>query len=144
MFPFWKSASARWAAPVAALGLLASCSSSQTAESNTSAAASDSTAMNRPAGDTTAMATAPQPVKPSGAKPAWGPGLHPEMQAVIEQLTAMSGPTPLNKLAPPEARKAPSATDATMATMKKFNIPTPPATADTMSRSVMPGVKVRI
>jgi acetyl esterase len=144
MFPFWKSASARWAAPVAALGLLASCSSSQTTEANTSSAVSDSTAMNKPAGDTAATATAPQPVKPSGAKPAWGANLHPEMQAVIEQLTAMSGPTPLNKLPVPEARKAPSATDATMATMKKFNIPTPPTTADTMSRSVMPGVKVRI
>jgi acetyl esterase/lipase len=100
--------------------------------------------MNKPAGDTTAMATAPQPVKPSGAKPAWGTNLHPEMQAVIEQLTAMSGPTPMAKLTPAEARKAPSAADAAMATMKKFNIPTPPATADTMSRSVMPGVKVRI
>ncbi len=140
----WKSASLRLLAPVAALGLLASCSSSQTTETNTSAAASDSTALNKPAADTAATAAAPKPVTPAGPKPAWGPGLHPEMQTVIEQLTAMSGPTPMSKLTPQEARKAPSAADAAMATMKKFNIPTPPATADTMSRVLMPGVKVRI
>ncbi len=142
----WKSASARWAAPVAALSLLAACSSSQTTETTSSAAVSDSTAASKPMADSAAAATAsaPLPVKPTGPKPAWGPGIHPEMQAVIEQLTAMSGPTPPSKLTPPEVRKAPSAADAAMATMKKFNIPTPPATADTMSRSVMPGVKVRI
>ncbi|RZL16051.1 MAG: alpha/beta hydrolase [Hymenobacter sp.] len=144
MFQSWTNASVRWAAPVAALALLASCSTSQTAETNTTTAASDSTAMTRPASDTAAMATAPMPVKPSKPKPAWGPGLHPEMQAVIEQLTAMSGPTPPSQQTPSEVRKAPSAADAAMATMKKFNIPTPPVTADTMSRSVMPGVKVRI
>jgi acetyl esterase len=139
----WKSASARWAAPIAALGLLASCSSNQTTETTT-AAANDSTATAaRPAPDSSAAGKA-MAVKPSGPKPAWGAGLHPEMQAIIEQLTAMSGPTPMAKLTPAEARKAPSATDATMATMQKFNVPPPPVTADTMSREVMPGVKVRI
>ncbi|GAA4504738.1 alpha/beta hydrolase [Hymenobacter ginsengisoli] len=139
----WTSTAARWAAPVAALALLASCSS-QTTETTTSTTASDSTARaTKPATDSSAAGRA-MAVKPSGPKPAWGPGLHPEMQAIIEQLTAMSGPTPMAKLTPAEARKAPSATDATMATMQKFNIPTPPVTADTMSREVMPGVKVRI
>jgi acetyl esterase len=140
----WTSASARWAAPVAALALLAACSSSQTTETTATNAANDSTATaTKPAADSSA-AGQPMAVKPSGPKPAWGSGLHPEMQAVIEQLTAMSGPTPMAKLTPAEARKAPSATDATMATMQKFNIPTPPVTSDTMSREVMPGVKVRI
>jgi acetyl esterase len=140
----WTSASARWAAPVAALTLLAACSSSQTTETTATNAANDSTATaTKPAADSSA-AGQPMAVKPSGQKPAWGPGLHPEMQTVIEQLTAMSGPTPMAKLTPAEARKAPSATDATMAVMQKFNIPTPPATADTMSRVIMPGVKVRI
>ncbi|MDO7887117.1 alpha/beta hydrolase [Hymenobacter cheonanensis] len=140
----WTNAAARWAAPAAALALLASCSSSQTTETTTSAAANDSTATaTKPAADSSAAGRA-MAVKPSGAKPAWGPDLHPEMQTVIEQLTAMSGPTPMAKMTPQEARKAPSATDATMAVMQKFNIPTPPATADTMSRVLMPGVKVRI
>jgi acetyl esterase/lipase len=103
--------------------------------------------MARPDSAAAMASTAPMPVKPSGPLPAWGPGLHPEMAAVIEQLVALSGgPTakPMTALTPAEARKAPSAADAAMATMKKFNIPTPPATADTMSRTVAPGVKVRI
>jgi acetyl esterase len=140
----WTNASARWAAPVAALALLASCSSSQTSESATATSASDSTSMAaKPAADSSAAGKA-MAVKPSGPAPAWGTGLHPEMQTVIEQLTAMSGPTPMSKLTPAQARKAPSATDATMAVMQKFNVPTPPVTADTMSRVLMPGVKVRI
>jgi acetyl esterase len=147
MFQFWKSASARWAAPVAALGLLASCSSSQTTETTTSAATSDSTATaSKPATDSVATSQA-KPVAPSKPKPTWAPGIHPEMQAVIEALDSLSGgPTakPMAKMTPQEARKAPSAADAAMATMKKFNIPTPPATADTMSRTVAPGVKVRV
>lgn len=137
----WTSASARWVAPVAALALLAACSSSQTTESTSATAASDST--TTAAADTSAVGK-PMAVKPSGPAPAWGANLHPEMQTVIEQLTAMSGPTPMSKLTPAEARKAPSATDATMAVMQKFNVPTPPVTADTMSRMLMPGVKVRI
>ncbi|QKG56860.1 alpha/beta hydrolase [Hymenobacter sp. BRD128] len=144
MLSSWKSASARWAAPLAALGLLAACSNSQTTETTTSATARDSTATAaKPATDSSAAGRA-MAVKPSGPKPAWVSGLHPEMQTVIEQLTAMSGPTPLNKLPVPQARKAPSPTDATMAVMQKFNIPTPPVTADTMSREVAPGVKARI
>jgi acetyl esterase len=144
MISSWKNVSARWAAPLAALGLLAACSSNQTSETTTSTTPNDSTATaTKPATDSSA-AGRPMAVKPSGPKPAWGPDLHPEMQAVIDQLTAMSGPTPMAKLTPKEARKAPSATDATMAVMQKFNIPTPPVTADTMSREVAPGVKVRI
>ncbi|MFD1874667.1 alpha/beta hydrolase fold domain-containing protein [Hymenobacter bucti] len=146
MFQSWKSASARWGAPVAALGLLASCSNSQTTTDTASATAkADSTSANAARPDSAATAgTAPQPVAPSKPKPTWAPGIHPEMQAVIEQLEALSGPTPMAKLTPQEARKAPSAADAAMATMKKFNIPTSPATADTMSRTVAPGVKVRV
>jgi acetyl esterase/lipase len=137
----------RWAAPVAALSLLAACSSSQTTTDTASTTAkADSTGMARPDSAAATASTAPQPVKPSGPKPAWAPGIHPEMQAVIEQLEALSGPNakPMAQMTPQEARKAPSAADAAMATMKKFNIPTPPATADTMSRTVAPGVKVRV
>jgi len=140
----WKSTAARLAAPVATLGLLAACGSNQTTETTTATAASDSTAHVAKSADNMATAGQPMAVKPSGAKPAWGPDLHPEMQTVIEQLTAMSGPTPLTKMSAQAARKAPSPADAAMAVMKKFNIPTPPATADTMSREVAPGVKARI
>ena len=140
MLHFFKSA----AAPVAALGLLAACSSSQTTTDTASTTAkADSTGMAQPA----AASTAPKPVTPSKPKPTWAPGIHPEMQAVIELLDSLSGgpsAKPMTQMTPQEARKAPSAADAAMATMKKFNIPTPPATADTMSRTVAPGVKVRI
>ncbi len=122
----WKSTAARLAAPVATLGLLAACGSNQTTETTTATAASDSTAHVAKSADNMATAGQPMAVKPSGAKPAWGPDLHPEMQTVIEQLTAMSGPTPLTKMSAQAARKAPSPADAAMAVMKKFNIPTPP------------------
>ena len=146
MFQSWKSASARWASPVAALGLLAACSSSQptTDTATNTTAKADSTGMAKPDSTSATASAAPTPVTPSKPKLTWAPGIHPEMQAVIEQLEALSGPTPMAKMTPQEARKAPSAADAAMATMKKFNIPTPPATADTMSRTVAPGVKVRV
>jgi acetyl esterase len=140
---------ARWAAPVAALVLLAACSSSQTTTDTATTATADSTVAAgaaRPDSAATAS-TAPKPVTPSKPKPTWAPGIHPEMQAVIEALDSLSGgPTakPMAKMTPQEARKAPSAADAAMATMKKFNIPTSPATVDTMSRTVAPGVKVRV
>jgi acetyl esterase/lipase len=143
-----KSA-ARWATPLAALGLLAACSSSKTENAtSTGSTATDSTATAARPDTARAMANAgPLPVRPSKPKPTWGPGLHPEMQAVIEALDSLSGgPTakPMAQMTPQEARKAPSAADAAMATMKKFRIPTPPATVDTMSREVAPGVKARI
>jgi acetyl esterase/lipase len=143
MLQFFKSA----AAPVAALGLLAACSSSQTTSDTATTATADSTGMAKSDSMSAMASTAPLPVKPSKPKPTWGPGLHPEMQAVIEALDSLSGgPTakPMAQMTPQEARKAPSAADAAMATMKKFHIPTPPATADTMSREVAPGVKARI
>jgi acetyl esterase len=147
MFHSLQSTVARWATPVAALGLLAACSSTQTTTDAATSATTDAVATARPDSASALASTAPRPVKPSKPKPTWGQALHPEMQAVIEALDSLSGgPTakPLAQMTPQEARKAPSAADAAMATMKKFNIPTPPATADTMSRTVAPGVKVRV
>jgi acetyl esterase/lipase len=66
------------------------------------------------------------------------------MQVVIEKLDSLSGPKPMHGLTAQEARKAPSATDATMAAMKAYGIPTPPSPVDTMSKEVAPGVKARI
>ncbi|UOQ73177.1 hypothetical protein [Hymenobacter cellulosilyticus] len=118
---------------------LASCGNSSTSEQTTETTATTEAA----AADTAATAGA-KPVKPAGPAPAWAPNIAPEMQTVIEKLAALQGPTPPETLTPAEVRKAPSATDATMAVMKDFGIPTPPSPLDTMSREVAPGVKARI
>ncbi|TGE13433.1 alpha/beta hydrolase [Hymenobacter elongatus] len=90
------------------------------------------------------MAAGAKPVKPAGPAPEWAPTIGPEMQTVIEKLASLSGPTPPEKLTPAEVRKGPSATDATMAVMKDFSIPTPPSPLDTMTKEVAPGVRARI
>jgi len=141
--------SAAWATSLATLGALAACSGSKTDSAATGTAnATDSAATAARPDTARAMAqTGPLPVRPSKPKPTWGPDLHPEMQAVIEALDSLSGgPTakPMAQMTPQEARKAPSAADAAMATMKKFRIPMPPSTVDTMSREVAPGVRARI
>ena len=82
-------------------------------------------------------------VKPTGAKPAWGPNIKPEMQAVIEQLMSFKN-KPFPEVTAAEARKQPSAADAAMKQMRASNIPTPPMNVDTMSKTLMPGVKARI
>ncbi|UOQ53963.1 alpha/beta hydrolase [Hymenobacter cellulosivorans] len=118
---------------------LASCNTSNTNEqSGATAAATDSVAVD------SAATAGPRPVKPAGPSPAWAPNIGPEMQTVIEKLAALQGPTPPETLTPAEVRKAPSATDATMAVMQDFGIPTPPSPLDTMSKEVAPGVKARI
>ncbi|GAB3830539.1 alpha/beta hydrolase [Hymenobacter jeollabukensis] len=136
------SLAARWAAPVAALGLLAACSNNPNGESAGDAAATTDSATTTMPADT-ASAAAPKPVQPTGAKPAWGPSIKPEMQAVIETLAGLGG-KPIETLTAPEARQQPTPADAVMKLMQQNNIPMPPVTADTMSRVVMPGVKVRI
>ncbi|UOQ78977.1 hypothetical protein MUN84_10895 [Hymenobacter sp. 5516J-16] len=72
-----------------------------------------------------------------------GPTIAPEMQAVIETLASLGG-KPIETLSAQEARQQPTPADAVMKLMRDNNMPTPPVTADTMSRMVMPGVKVRI
>ncbi|UPL48924.1 alpha/beta hydrolase [Hymenobacter sublimis] len=135
--------SLRWVAPVVAASVaLASCNSSQTSESTNAAATATDSMSTAPA--TANPATAgPQPVKPTGPKPAWGPTIAPEMQAVIETLASLGG-KPIETLSAQEARQQPTPADAVMKLMRDNNMPTPPVTADTMSRMVMPGVKVRI
>lgn len=130
-----------WLAPVLLTGLgLAACNTTQTTEGTTATTATDSMAAPMtPAGSGT-MAE----VKPTGPAPAWAPNIGPEMLAVIEQLDSLSGPTPPDKLTPPEVRKAPSFKEALMATMQKYNIPAPYADVDTMSKMVEPGLKVRL
>ena len=133
------------AAPLLASGLLlSSCNSQPTATeadktatvvSEDTMAASDSAAVTAQGGTGTA--------KPTGPKPAWGPNLHPEMQAVIEQLMSFKN-KPLPELTAVQARQQPSPADAAMKQMKASNIPVPPMNCDTMSQTVAPGVQARI
>src|SRR5688572_17113517 len=74
-------------------------------------------------------------IQPKGPKPAWGPTITPQMQAVIETLDSIS-PTPLNTLTPQEARMQPSPADAAMRVMRNFNIPMPAVNVDTMGQEV--------
>ncbi|RPD50462.1 steryl acetyl hydrolase [Hymenobacter sediminis] len=127
--------------PALAAAVLASCNAAQTSESTGATATATDSMATAPA---TSVATAePKPVRPAGAKPAWGPSIAPEMQTVIEALASLN-PKPIETLSAQEARQQPTPTDAVMKVMRDHNIPTPPSSADTMSRQVMPGVKVRI
>ncbi|WBO83958.1 alpha/beta hydrolase [Hymenobacter yonginensis] len=123
---------------LAGLGL-ASCNTTQTTDSATTTASSDSTMM----ATDTAKAAGAMAVQPTGPAPAWATGIKPEMQAVIETLGTMGG-KPIETLTAQEARQQPTPADAVMKLMRDKNIPAPAVTADTMSRMVMPGVKVRI
>lgn len=134
---------------VAGLGLLASCDSKPKATDADSTAvvvpgeankASDSTATTASAPDGAAMAGA---VKPTGPKPAWGPNIAPEMQAVIEQLASFK-PKPLPTLTAQEARKQPGAKEAADKQMRLSKIPMPPLNCDTMGKALAGGVKARI
>lgn len=82
-------------------------------------------------------------VQPTGPKPAWGPNLKPEMQAVIEQLMSFKN-KPLPELTAKEARKQPSPADAAMKQMRASNITPPPMNCDTVTKTLVPGVKARI
>ncbi|RSK50755.1 alpha/beta hydrolase [Hymenobacter rigui] len=132
--------SLRWGAAALLAGTtLAACNTAQTSESDsaTTATTTDSmaTAPAAPAG--------PTPIRPTGPAPAWATGIKPEMQAVIETLVSLGG-KPIETLSAQEARQQPTPADAVMKLMQTNNMPMPPVTADTMSRMVMPGVKVRI
>ncbi|WP_426489658.1 alpha/beta hydrolase [Hymenobacter sp. 102] len=131
----------KWSTPLVLAGLaLASCNTAQTNESASTSTATDTTATATPAPDAPA---GPTPVKPTGPAPAWATGIKPEMQAVIETLVGLGG-KPIETLSAQEARQQPTPADAVMKLMQQNNMPMPPVTADTMSRMVMPGVKVRI
>ena len=80
--------------------------------------------------------------KPTGPKPAWGPDIKPEMQAVIEQFMSFKN-KPLPELTAKEARKQPSAADAAMKQMRLSNITPPPLNCDTVTKTLA-GVKSRL
>jgi len=152
-FPFTRSASFAWlVAPALAGGLfLGGCDSKPAAtETDKTAtvvpgetnAASDSAATKATSADAAGNGTAGS-AKPTGPKPAWGPNIKPEMQAVIEQLMSFKN-KPLPTLTAAQARKQPSPADAAMKQMRASNITPPPMNCDTVSKTLVPGVKARI
>ncbi|MGY2134964.1 alpha/beta hydrolase [Hymenobacter sp. HD11105] len=82
-------------------------------------------------------------VKPKGPKPAWGPNLKPEMQAVMEQLRSFKN-KPLPELTAVQARQQPSPADAALKQLQASNSTRPPLLVDTASQTLLPGVKARM
>lgn len=141
-FLFFRPTHRVWLAATALTGslLLSSCDSKPAATDTDTTA--EATVSDTPATgmDSTGMAGE---VKPTGPKPAWGPNLKPEMQAVIEQFMSFQN-KPLPELTAAQARKQPSAADAAKKQMAVSNITPPPMQVDTMSKVLIPGVKARI
>ena len=149
-FPVPTPTALAWLVAPALAGslLLSGCNSQPTATeadktatvvSEDTNAASDSAATVVNADGTAAAGS----VKPTGPKPAWGPNLKPEMQAVIEQLMSFKN-KPLPELTAAQARKQPSPADAAMKQMRASSITPPPMSCDTATKTLMPGVKARI
>ena len=144
-FSFSRPAAIAWLAAPVLTGslLLAGCNSKPTATETDKTATVVSSNTNAASDSAAVTATAAGAVKPSGPKPAWGPNLKPEMQAVIEQLMSFKN-KPLPELTAAQARKQPSPADAAMKQMRASNIPTPPMNCDTMTKTLMSGVTARI
>ena len=139
------SAAIAWLAVPALAGglLLSSCNSQPTATETDKTATVVSEGTNAASDSAAVTASAAGAVKPTGAKPTWGPNLHPEMQAVIEQLMSFNN-KPLPEVTAVQARQAPSFADALKKQMQASNIPMPAMSFDTMSATVAPGVKARV
>lgn len=138
---------------VASTALLASCDSKPAATTDAGAASTTAAATDNAAASATSTADttggkmaatgATGAVKPTGPKPAWGPNIGPEMQAVIEQLASFN-PKPLPSLTPQQARKQPGPAEAAQKQMRLSKIPMPPMNCDTMGKALGGGVKARI
>jgi acetyl esterase/lipase len=74
-------------------------------------------------------------ITPKGPPPAWAPGIHKEMQAVLEQLDSLNVP-PLETLTPQLARAQKTIFDAADMLATTYGIPGILATADTFSREL--------
>ena len=132
------------AAPALAGGLLlASCNSKPTTTETDKTATVVSAGTNAASDSAAVTANTAGTVKPTGAKPAWGPNLKPEMQAVIEQLMSFKN-KPLTELTAAQARKQPSPADAAMKQMRASNISTPPLNCDTATQTIAPGLRARV
>ncbi|MFP5080003.1 alpha/beta hydrolase fold domain-containing protein [Pedobacter sp. JCM 36344] len=102
--------------------------------SNTTNSA-DTTAMKTDTAMADVSAGKPTDVKPVGPAPEWGPGLKPQMQAVIEKLVSYKD-RPVSDLIAVEARKNHTPADAVMDLMKDNNIPMPVFNVDTVGKEI--------
>jgi len=140
------TAVARLVLPALAGLLLGGCNSQPTAteaDKTATVVPADTNAASDSAATTAPAAGAASAVAPTGPKPAWGPNLTPEMQAVIEQLMSFKN-KPLPALTAAQARKQPSPADAAMKQMRASNIAAPPLNCDTATKTLLPGVQARV
>ena len=140
------TAVARLVLPALAGLLLGGCNSQPTAteaDKTATVVPADTNAASDSAATTAPAAGAASAVAPTGPKPAWGPNLTPEMQAVIEQLMSFKN-KPMPALTAAQARKQPSPADAAMKQMRASNIAAPPLNCDTATKTLLPGVQARV
>ena len=109
---------------------LSACSSNP----KTTGTDSDTTGMTTDTTMTTA-AGKPEDVKPTGPAPEWGPGLKPQMQAVMEKLASYKD-RPIPELTAVQARQNHTPTDAVMDLLKDNNIPMPVFNVDTVGKEI--------
>ncbi|TDQ08596.1 alpha/beta hydrolase [Pedobacter metabolipauper] len=102
---------------------------------STNSSSTDSTTVHTDtlSGDT--LAGGPDQVKPMGPAPEWGPGIKPQMHAVIEKLASYKD-KPIPELTAVEARKNHTPTDAVMGLMKENHIPMPVFNVDTAGKEI--------
>jgi acetyl esterase len=74
-------------------------------------------------------------IRPMGPKPGWGPDIHPEMQAVIEQLESYHD-SAIQTLSAVQARRNHTPADAVMALVIANNIFIPPSLVDTVGKEI--------
>ena len=111
------------------LSLLACSSNPKTTDS------ADTTAMMTDTSMTDTAAGTPDDVKPTGPAPEWGPGLKPQMQAVIEKLASYKD-RPIPELTAVQARQNHTPTDAVKDLMTENNIPMPVFNVDTVGKEI--------
>ncbi|RZK77891.1 MAG: alpha/beta hydrolase [Pedobacter sp.] len=111
------------------LSLLACSSNPKTTDS------ADTTAMMTDTSMTDTAAGTPDDVKPTGPAPEWGPGLKPQMQAVIEKLASYKD-RPISELTAVQARQNHTPTDAVKDLMTENNIPMPVFNVDTVGKEI--------
>jgi len=95
----------------------------------------DTTAMMTDTSMTDTAAGTPDDVKPTGPAPEWGPGLKPQMQAVIEKLASYKD-RPIPELTAVQARQNHTPTDAVKDLMTENNIPMPVFNVDTVGKEI--------
>ncbi len=74
-------------------------------------------------------------ISPKGAAPAWGPSMHKEMLAVVEQLDSFALP-PLQSLTPQDARNQKTIFNAERTVAARYGLGAPINSADTFGRDI--------